>query len=385
MAAEKGTTTLRYDGKLTRGAKIDRSNEYNVIGCVWKGRPVIAGGPENGQAHIFDAASGERLPRLPISGLVAGMCEGLNGSLWCAVSWGEQGVAWFDGDRWQSDRTIKPASIAYWPGVGMVAGSMVDGKVYLRNARGTWVEIEDMKCSKINRLIYSGGAMLAAASNPDTFAVLHRDRPAEIMARFEDQAQSVSGEQFDAGIAFDDPRGVILAWRSNDAGTYLYRLETDSAPAPSPTPPATTPFTPLVWLAEAGKDAKAGNTAPGTMKAYHGLYAGNKPGIYFETTGASDGDWWAAVTILRDGVYYTGPFDGLGNNPNGRKFKSYGNLYGGDKGGPLIARHGPKRSEAESRAYLRLRAGETYWVSVMDARSKVQYQRVAMVYPEKDR
>ena len=85
------------------------------------------------------------------------------------------------------------------------------------------------------------------------------------------------------------------------------------------------------------------------------------------------------IIILREGVYYGGTIDGVGDNPT-RINKTPNNIKGGDKGGPLIGRGGPKRNEAESRAYLRLAKGETFWVYVQCDSRRTRSTVVPMVW-----
>jgi hypothetical protein len=90
---------------------------------------------------------------------------------------------------------------------------------------------------------------------------------------------------------------------------------------------------------------------------------------------------WLGIIILRDGVYYGGAVDGVGDNPTSIN-KSKGNITGGDKNGPLIARFGPKSDEASSRAYLRLKKGETFWVYVQSDTPKARTEVVQVVWNE---
>ena len=141
-------------------------------------------------------------------------------------------------------------------------------------------------------------------------------------------------------------------------------------PTPEPPPVVTPPPAPtewhkaanVVWLGPRGQDGKKASLIGGT-KAYRGK-AGVE-GIYFEVEGAYKGDWHAGIAIVRDGVIHAGTYDGIGTQPR-RQFKGFGNLLGGSKGGPIIGRYGPKKSEAESRAYLRLKPDEATHVFIYE-------------------
>lgn len=233
IAAERGKHTYTFEnGKLSSTAcKLTGDTRHCVTGCIWRGRAVVAAGyGDKNPAIILDAQSGERLGQAPIKGLIAQMCEDVAGTLWLACVEGKR-VLSFDGWRWQQFTGIQPASVAYWPGRGIVAGSQVDGKIYELAGSG-WREIADLKCSKVNRLLVVPDAELAderarvfvAGSNPDTFAILSGAGRVnvETMARYDDEKQAVSGEQFDAGLNLS-VRGV-LAWRSTKKGTEMFRL-----------------------------------------------------------------------------------------------------------------------------------------------------------------
>lgn len=85
------------------------------------------------------------------------------------------------------------------------------------------------------------------------------------------------------------------------------------------------------------------------------------------------------IIILRDGVYYGGTIDGVGDNPT-RINKTPNNIKGGSKGGPLIGRGGPKSSESASRAYLRLRSKETFWTYVQCDANRTRSTVVPMTW-----
>ncbi len=222
IAAERGAHTYKFEnGKLSATAcKLTGDTRHCVTGCIWRGRPIVAAGyADKNPAIIYDAETGAKLGQAPIKGLIAQMCEDEEGVLWLACVEGKK-VLSFDGAKWNQHNAVpNPASVAYWPGRGIIVGSQVDGRIYDIAGR----ELADLKCSKVNRLLaVDDGTVLVAGSNPDTFAILHPGSSLEILHKFDDEKQAVSGEQFDAGIN-PSTRG-ILAWRSHAKGTEAWRF-----------------------------------------------------------------------------------------------------------------------------------------------------------------
>lgn len=339
MAAERGKSLLIYDhasGAVRRGAAIPGGYKWNITTATWQGRPVIgADGPDK-RSIVFDGLTGKTLFQTALDGLVAGLAEDDAGVLWCAISDGQQGLC--NSAGW-STREVKPASVAFWPGVGVVAGSMVNGRIW-RLVGGKPVQLADLKCSKVNRLAYDGrrGVLLAAGSKPDTFVVLHRSGAQEQVARFADEAQEVSGEQFDACIAAG-PGDLLLFGRATPSGAKVYEASPAGAPGPGPVvvpdpAPVVTKFDPdaAKWL----KSDARGWPQVADLKVYWG-YVGSKRGIYMEIGQGLKGKKCEVAVLIQRDILYAGTWDAIGDG-TGRKFKGVKNLgYQNEKGGPYIA------------------------------------------------
>lgn len=339
MAAERGKSLLIYDhasGAVRRGAAIPGGYKWNITTATWQGRPLIgADGPDK-RSIVFDGLTGKTLFQTALDGLVAGLAEDDKGVLWCAISDGQQGLC--NSAGW-STLEVKPASVAFWPGVGVVAGSMVDGRIW-RMVGGKPVQLADLKCSKVNRLAYDGrrGVLLAAGSKPDTFVVLHRSGAQEQVARFADEAQEVSGEQFDACISAG-PGDLLLFGRATPSGAKIYEASPAGATGPGPLvvpdpTPVVTKFDPEAakWMNRSAKGFKVTSTLRAEWS-----YVGSKRGIRMKMDPPMRGkNCYAAVLIQRD-ILYAGTFDSIGE-ADGEAFKGPTNLgHKNTKGGPYIA------------------------------------------------
>ena len=149
--------------------------------------------------------------------------ESLDGSLWLAISDGQHGISEIrsNGTAGATVRQVKPASVAWWNGA-IHAGGMDDGRLW-RLVDGKLVQVADLRCSKINRLVVDGrrGVLLAAGAKPDTFAAIHPDGRMEQIARFEDEKQEKSGEQFDSDICPADGDAILLNRAHAKGCTFL--------------------------------------------------------------------------------------------------------------------------------------------------------------------
>lgn len=239
FAAERGRTFLKYDhrsGGVTRGAGIPSGYKWNVFTCPWKSTVAVgADGPDT-KASVFNALTGKKMFQSALDGLIAGMTVDGDGVLWLAISDGQQGVA--NSTGW-SNRDVKPSSICYVPGLGIVVGSQVDGVLKRWTSTG-WVKVADLDCSKINRMLFDAarGLLLVSGAKPDTFATLDpKSLTLGRVARFNDEAKDKTGEQFDTDINVGPDGSLVLA-RANGSGCYVYEAK---AGASTPTPPSVTP------------------------------------------------------------------------------------------------------------------------------------------------
>lgn len=340
FAAERGSTFIVYDqatGKTRRGDKVPDGYKWNVFTHAWRDTVAVgADGPDK-TASVFDACTGRKLFQSALDGLIAGMTVDDDGVLWLAVSDGQQGVCnsagWFN-------REIKPSSICFVPGLGIVAGSQVDG--VLKRWTGTgWTTIADLDCSKINRMTFdaSRGLLLVSGAKPDTFATLKpRTLALERVARFNDEAKDRTGEQFDTDIN-TLPDGRLILARANGSGCYVYEASPSTTPKPPEEPPAPTSFDPAKAKWIKGSDPR-GWPAVADLKVYWGM-SGNKRGLYMEIGPELKGKDCTAMVLIQRDVLYAGSWDDIGDSP-GRKFKQATNLgYKNSKGGPYIAGDDP--------------------------------------------
>lgn len=239
--AEVGKNVLRYEtksGKVSKGIALASHQEFNVENTRHAGTVVFGACGKNGdRTAIYDAVNGRKLWDSPLKGLVSSLSSD-GPTLWWAVS--GEGICNSSGQSWKA----KAASVAVWRGVPHY-GSLVDGAIYALDG-GAWVKVLDAKASKINRMVESSdGALLVAAANPDTFWRVLPSYTVEVLARFTDQAQAVSGEAFDAYIV-QETTTTILASRAKPAGAEIYRFTRKGPePAPESTPtPAPAPVMP---------------------------------------------------------------------------------------------------------------------------------------------
>ena len=360
FAAERGRTFLKYDhrsGGVSRGASIPNGYKWNVFTHAWKGTVAVgADGPDT-KASVFDALTGKKMFQSALDGLIAGMTVDGDGVLWLAISDGQQGVA--NSTGW-SNRDVKPSSICYVPGLGIVVGSQVDG--VLKRWTGTgWLKVADLDCSKINRMTLdaSRGLLLVSGAKPDTFATLDpKSLTMGRVTRFNDEAKDKTGEQFDTDIN-PGPDGSLILARANGSGCYVYEAK---AGASEPTQPPAQPSAEAIdWSAVQWMNGNlAGFTPRAALKAAIG---GGK--IRFELSKAIGGNDLVAVSICRrDGQLYGGSFDGVGSDGSKTLFvKSLTNMGARDnsKGGPYWA-----GSNAANRKRFRPVAGETMWVAIVD-------------------
>lgn len=374
MCAEVGKNVMIYDhatGRVSRGASLPKASKFNVFNCMWQGRPVAGAASAGSPSFVFDMLTGDPIFTSPLKGLIAGMCEDMDGILWLAVSDGEQGVASSSGHRL---RGVKPASVAFFGG-NLVAGSMIDGKLYSVTPKNTneasYDILADLKCSKINRLVVDGNRLLIAGSNPDTFAIMALDGRVTQIARFDDQKPSVSGEQFDADINAG-PNGSVLMARSNDSGCFAYIATQDGGGPVTPNDPPP-PAREMKWLSIRPN----GINYPITSKLKASI---SKSGVSMEFDPPLKGDVWMVIEIDRPEATYVGDIDGLSDHAD-KKRKSLNNITGDGKGGPLIARYGPGKDEAKNRAYLRLQDNEPFRVWGVAQKTKTRSEAVTLIFP----
>ena len=357
FAAERGSTFIVYDqatGKTRRGAKVPSGYKWNVFTATLNGVPVVGADGPDVTAAVFDMRDGRKLFSSPLDGLIAGMAEAGN-VLYLAISDGKQGIVSTAG--YQS-REFKPSSVAYVPGVGVVAGSQVDGKVRLLEGE-KWRVVADLDCSKINRLAYDPArrVLLVSGARPDTFGALDAGLKFWQIKRFNDENKDASGEQFDTDIK-PDGAGIVMA-RANGSGCYVYMAKPGAS---EPTrPPAQPAVEAIDWSAVQWQNGNlAGFTPRAELKAAIG--SGK---IRFDLSKAIGGSDLVAVSICRrDGQLYGGSFDGVGSDGSKTLFvKSLTNMGARDnsKGGPFWA-----GSNAANRKRFRPIAGETMWVAIVD-------------------
>lgn len=360
FAAERGKTFLQYDhrsGKVERGAKVPDGYKWNVFTHAWKDTVAVGADGPDVKASVFDARTGKKLFQSALDGLIAGMTVDDAGVLWLAISDGQQGVCNSTG---LANRDVKPSSICYVPGLGIVVGSQVDG--VLKRWTGTgWLKVADLDCSKINRMTFdaSRGLLLVAGAKPDTFATLDpKTLTLGRVARFNDEAKDKTGEQFDTDINVGTNGTLILA-RANGSGCYVYEAKAGPA-APKPTQPPTTGEA-IDWSSVQWQNGNlAGYTPRASLKAAIG---GGK--IRFELSKGIGGNYLSAVSMCkRDGQLYGGTFDGVGSDGSKTAFvKSLTNMgaKSNTKGGPYWA-----GSSSADRKRFKPVAGETMWVAIVD-------------------
>ncbi|MEM4203151.1 MAG: hypothetical protein QXS54_03680 [Candidatus Methanomethylicaceae archaeon] len=203
FCAENGKHILSVGpgGDLLKHARIPDNAQYNIIGTIWRNRPVFAAvGKRKGLARVFDAISGGQLTTLGLDGLVAGLCVTPNNDLIAAHSWGSTGLSSASG---RVNRSVKPACVAWSEGYGLVVGGMDDGLIWFMGeewwANGPQGKI-DLNCSKVNRLVAAHGRVWFAGANPDTFGFIVGNNEYVTIARFQDEKKDKTGEQFDADI-----------------------------------------------------------------------------------------------------------------------------------------------------------------------------------------
>lgn len=203
FCAENGKRILSVgpNGDVHKHARIPDNAQFNIIGTIWRGRPVFASvGKRRGLARVFDAISGGQLTTLGLDGLVAGLCVTPNNDLIAAHSWGGTGLSSSSG---RVNKSVKPACVAWGGDLGLVVGGMDDGVIWFMGedwwAHGPQGKI-DLNCSKVNRLVAAHGRVWFAGANPDTFGFLANRNEAAVIARFEDEKKEKTGEQFDADI-----------------------------------------------------------------------------------------------------------------------------------------------------------------------------------------
>ncbi len=384
--AERGKTFLRYDhanGDVTRGVAVPKGYKWNVFSCLWNGSVAVGADGPDVKASVFDGITGKKLLQSPLDGLIAGMTVDNEGVLWLAVSDGQQGVC--NSAGW-SNRQIKPSSICYVPGFGVVVGSQIDGTIK-RWSGADWIKVADLDCSKINRMAYdaSRGLLLASGAKPDTFATFD---PKSItlgrIARFDDEAKDKTGEQFDTDINAMPDGSLVLA-RANEGGCYVYTATdapsstssntfsvTPSNDSPKPTTDEAIAWSSVQWMngdlskyvARAELDAviEKGKLGLALRRAIGGT------------------DLYAVSICRRDGLLYGGTFDGLGANGQKVAFtKSLTNM-----GSRQNVKQGPywAGSNAANRKRFKPVQGETMWVAIVDKSTRVRSTVAEIIWKE---
>lgn len=178
-------------------------------------------------------------------------------------------------------------------------------------------------------------------------------------------------------------KGSRVLWGRNNkrAGNRWVLYDVVEAGTYIPVPPSTTPSETVDALSSA--KWLGSNNATGYAIAHQLKVVCNSSGTTFLIDPGMSGDCFAGVAILRDGVLYAGGYDGFGggSKPGTRGAKSLNNLTGNGKGGPYIAKSGPRLTEAASRAYLQLRKGEKFWQFVYCADTKRRSNLVECTWP----
>jgi hypothetical protein len=364
FAAERGKTFLEYNqasGNVTRGAAVPKGYKWNVFSCLWNGSVAVGADGPDVKASVFDGTTGKKLLQSPLDGLIAGMTVDNEGVLWLAVSDGQQGVC--NSAGW-SNRQIKPSSICYVPGFGVVVGSQVDGTIK-RWSGAEWVKVADLDCSKINRMAYdaSRGLLLASGAKPDTFATFDpKSLTLGRIARFEDEAKDKTGEQFDTDINAMPDGSLVLA-RANEGGCYVYTATVGVAAPEKPTTPEPSKPTagePIDWSAVKWMNGDFSKHAP--VSKLNATLGGDGT-IWFRLDKAIGGQHCSVGSIMeRDGKLYGGIVDGIGNGDKLTYRKNMTN-FGGKKNkkkGPLWAGDDPKL-----RAKFLPRQNERMWTFVI--------------------
>ena len=372
FAAERGSTFIVYDqatGKTRRGAKVPSGYKWNVFTATLNGVPVVGADGPDVTAAVFDMRDGRKLFSSPLDGLIAGMAEAGN-VLYLAISDGKQGIVSTAG--YQS-REFKPSSVAYVPGVGVVAGSQVDGKVRLLEGE-KWRVVADLDCSKINRLAYDPArrVLLVSGARPDTFGALDAGLKFWQIKRFNDENKDASGEQFDTDIK-PDGAGIVMAL-ANGSGCYVYRATTGAATQPDqPTTPSTEP---IEWASIKWYNGDLSGYRQ-TAKLSASVSSGK---VYLKLDRALGGDDVKAVGIVvRDGQPAGGAFDGMGAGKGGSTsfVKGLGNMgLNNDKGGPYWC-----GTDSALRKKYMPRKGETIFVCVVESKGRVRSTVEAITWP----
>lgn len=374
FAAERGKTFLEYNqasGNVTRGAAVPKGYKWNVFSCLWNGSVAVGADGPDVKASVFDGTTGKKLLQSPLDGLIAGMTVDNEGVLWLAVSDGQQGVC--NSAGW-SNRQIKPSSICYVPGFGVVVGSQVDGTIK-RWSGAEWVKVADLDCSKINRMAYdaSRGLLLASGAKPDTFATFDpKSLTLGRIARFEDEAKDKTGEQFDTDINVGPDGSLILA-RANKDGCYVYEAKAGaSTPDPTPQPPTgeAIDWSSVTWM----NGDFSGYKQVATLKA---SISGGK--IVFMLDKQLGGTDASAVSIMsRDGAFTGGPFDGVGSGNKMSYTKKITNMGSDDN-----ERKGPYwcGDDKSLRAKFKPVKGETVYVCIVEKTTKVRSSVAGVRWP----
>lgn len=378
--AERGKTFLEYNqasGNATRGAAVPKGYKWNVFSCLWNGSVAVGADGPDVKASVFDGTTGKKLLQSPLDGLIAGMTVDNAGVLWLAVSDGQHGVC--NSAGW-SNRQIKPSSICYVPGFGVVVGSQVDGTIK-RWSGAEWVKVADLDCSKINRMAYdaSRGLLLASGAKPDTFATFDpKSLTLGRIARFGDEAKDKTGEQFDTDITAMPDGSLVLA-RANEGGCYVYTATVGGAAPEKPTQPEPAKPTtgePIDWSAVKWMNGDLSSyAAKASLKA---SIAGGK--IYLTLSKGIGGNDLSAVSICRRDGLSGGTFDGVGSNGDKTAFvKSLTNMgaKSNTKGGPYWA-----GSNAANRKRFKPVQGETMWVAIVDKSTRVRSTVAEIVWKE---
>jgi hypothetical protein len=223
FAAERGRTFLKYDharGGVSRGASVPGGYKWNVFTHAWKGTVAVGADGPDVKASVFDALTGKKLFQSALDGLIAGMTVDDSGILWLAVSDGQQGAC--NSNGW-ANRGVKPSSICFAKGLGIITGSQVDGTIK-KWTGNEWVKVADLDCSKINRMVWSEQkqAVLISGAKPDTFVTLDaQSLKLTQIARFTDEGKDKTGEQFDTEIN-ELGDGSLVLGRANKNGCYVY-------------------------------------------------------------------------------------------------------------------------------------------------------------------